>query len=201
MAIAEKWFGGRHKIEHLICIDAGYGIGMGILHNGRVYRGANEISGEIGHMVVDPKGRKCRCGNIGCLETVASGKALERSAKSLALSKMGIKSKGAKALFEAALVGHPQAREILSEAGHYIGMAIANVINLFDPNIVVLNGGLIGSARFLMPNLKKAVQHYVVKSSRNRCVTEISSLGKLAGARGVGMLPLMSYFEIENIQL
>ena len=201
MALAEKWFGGHRDVEHLISIDAGYGIGMGVLHHGRLYRGANEVSGEIGHTVVDPKGRKCRCGNVGCLETVASGKALERIARSLALSKMGIKSKGAKAIFEAALAGHPAARSVLAETGHYIGMAIANVINLFDPDVVVLNGGLTRADQFLMPSLRKAVRRYAVKGAGHLCVTELSTVGLLAGARGAAMLPLREHFEFENIQL
>jgi predicted NBD/HSP70 family sugar kinase len=201
MALAEKWFGGHHEVEHLICIDAGYGIGMGIVHRGRLYRGANEVSGEIGHMVVDPKGGKCRCGNVGCLETVASGKALEREAKDLALHKMGIKTKGARAIFDAAVAGHPRARDILAQTGRYLGTAVANVINLFDPQVVVLNGGLVRADQFLMPELKKAVQRYTVKASAHNCQIQASTVGPLAGACGAAMLPLRSSFEFENIQL
>jgi len=201
MALAEKWFGGRDPEESLICVDLGFGIGMGIMHNGLLYRGTNELSGEIGHTVVDPTGRKCRCGKVGCLETVASGRALGQYAAGLSVVRHGIKTKGAEALYEAALQGDPQARRALADAGQFIGIAIANVITLFDPGTVVLNGGLIEAGDFLVKSLKQSIRRHRLRGAPHTCDIEISRLGKLAGAMGAAMLPLRRYFEFDNIQL
>ena len=200
MAIGELWFGNHGNAEDFICIDAGFGIGMGIMHNGRLYRGANEVSGEIGHTVVDAKGLKCTCGKKGCLETIASGRALGEFARLLNLEKYGIKSKDAKAVFQAAVLGDLKAKKALAKAGESIGIAIANVINLFDPGFVILNGGLTEAGALLIEPLKRSVQAHCVRPFRKNYGIEVSRLGKLAGALGAAMLPLKEFFEFENIR-
>lgn len=200
MALAEKWFGRRDANESFICMDLGFGIGMGIVHNGLLYRGANELSGEIGHTVVDPKGSKCRCGKVGCLEAVASGRTLGELAVRLRLTARGANAAGAKSLHEAALQSDPRARRALADAGRFIGVAIANIISLFDPGTVVLNGGLIGAGEFLTTSLRQSVHRHRLRGAPHACNIEISTLGNLAGAMGAAMLPLRRYFEFDNIQ-
>jgi len=200
MAMAELWFAKRDFESHFICVDLGVGIGMGIVHNGIMYRGSRERSGEIGHTVVEPRGLQCLCGKRGCLETVASGSGLARHAEKINLSKRGIKSKGAKAIYEAAVSGDTQAQEVLTKAGEYIGLAIANVINLFDPDRVILNGGLVTAGNRIVDPLRRAVKAHSMKTTGGGCRVEVSELGQSAGAMGAAMLPLMSFFEFENIK-
>ena len=199
MALAELWFGKHKNSTHFICIDMGIGIGMGIIHNGILYRGSREQSGEIGHTVVEPHGQVCRCGKRGCLERVASGKALSDLSLSVDLEKYKIKCVGAKAIYQAAQAGDVKAKAILRRTGEYIGIAISNVINLFDPDLVILNGGLINAGDLLLDPLKDVIKTNCMNSKTGQVQIEISGLGNLAGAMGAAMLPLEHYFEFENI--
>ena len=200
MAVGELWFAGHSNTENFICIDAGFGIGMGIVHNGRIFRGANELSGEIGHTVVTTNGSKCKCGKKGCLETVASGRALGKLAESLDMKKYKIKSKDAKALHSAAIAGNTKAKNAIAKAGESIGIAIANVINLFDPGFIVLNGGLVNAGDILIEPLKKSVRTHCLGQFQDNCSINVSKLGNLASALGAAMLPMKEFFELENIK-
>ena len=201
MALAEIWCSGRDPSSDFICVDLGAGIGIGIVHNGLIYRGANDISGEIGHTVVEPNGIVCTCGKRGCLETVAGGKALANMAKELVTKKYGIKSKGIEAIQQAAEAGDAHAIQLLEKVGRYIGIAIANVINLFDPAGVVLNGRLVDVGPLFLDSLNETIRANSIGLFDRRCTIEISSLGRWAGALGAAMLPLRCYFEFENIRL
>ena len=201
MALAEKWFGARKWDGNLVCLDLGYGIGMGIIHRGVLYRGANEASGEIGHTVVDTSGPVCHCGKKGCLEAVASGRALGELAAGLKIGRNRAGARGAVALYEAALNGSHPARQALNRAGEHIGIAVANVINLFDPGLVVLNGGLVRAGDLLTGRLRETVEQHRLKGAGRGCRIEISTLGGPAAAMGAAMLPLRTYFEFDNIQL
>jgi len=200
MARGEIWFGGKSAPGNFICIDLGYGIGMGIVQNGLLYCGSNEISGEIGHTVVQPRGQECRCGKRGCLETIASGKALGELAEKLETARYSIKTKGAKAVYEAAVSGDIRAKKALRKAGHYIGIAIANAINLLDPESVILGGGLVRAGSLLVDPVREAVKEHSIGRFNTSCDIEISSLGEYGGALGLAMLPLRRYFEFENIR-
>lgn len=183
-------------------MDMGYGIGMGFVHRGVLYRGTNEVSGEIGHTVVDASGPVCRCGKIGCLEAVASGRALGEVAAGMKIPRdSSARAKSAAALPEAALRGHRPARRALQRAGEHLGIAVANMINLFDPGLVVLNGGLVKAGDLLIDRLMETVDQHRLQRTGRGCRIRISALGDLAGAMGAAMLPLRTYFEFDNIQL
>jgi len=200
MALAEVWFGAAHARKDFICVDLGYGIGMGVVHDGLLYRGANEMSGEIGHTVVRPSGELCRCGKRGCLETVASGRVLDGLAKELPLKKYGVRSKGAQAVCESALAGDRRAARAIRRAGEAIGVAVANVVNLFDPGRVVLNGGLVKAGRPLIEPLRETARALCISPFKKACPVEVSGLGDCAGAMGAAMLPMRSFFEFDNIR-
>lgn len=200
MALAEMWFGDRTR-KSFLCIDLGYGIGMGIIENGVLYQGANGRSGEIGHTIVQPGGHKCRCGKRGCLETIASGRALGEKASEMGITQPCPEKRTAKAVYESAKAGNTKAQEILKQAGQYIGIAIANVINLFDPQAVLLNGGLINAGEMLINPLKETVAQHSISSSDLPCDIEESKVGLDASVLGAAMLPLRAFFEFENIKL
>lgn len=200
-AIAEKWFGGYYHDQNFITMDIGYGIGMGIMFNGVLYRGANEKSGEIGHTVVAPDGITCSCGKKGCLETVAGGRALEKTAQTLPLAKYSITTLGAKAIHEAAQQGDRQAIDILAQSGAYIGMAISNAINLFDPGTVILHGGLVRAGDYLLQSLKQSIHEHAISDKGSSVQIKTSTLGHAAGARGAAMVPFENCFEFDKIEL
>lgn len=197
-ALAELWFGHHKPADHLICLDIGFGIGMGIIHQGVLYRGTHESSGEIGHTVVQFNGMLCRCGKRGCLETVASGRALHDVARRLSLGSKRGGSVGARAIYEAAVAGSERARKVLRQTGEFLGMAIANVANLLDPDLVVLSGGLVDAGPLLVEPLRKAVAAYQIGPHAAPLQVKVSELGPLSGAMGVATLPLRHFFETDG---
>ena len=201
MALAEIWFAKPSRQGNFICVDLGFGIGMGVVHDGLLHRGAGEMCGEIGHTVVQPRGRRCTCSLRGCLETVASGNSLGRLADELPLADYGVTTTGARAVCEAAAAGSLRAKRAVRQAGEYIGMAIANVINLLDPGPVILNGGLVQAGALLVDPIRKAVAQHTMKGANQATRIELSELGLLAGAMGAAMLPLRPFFEFDNIRI
>lgn len=199
MALSEIWFTDCRR-DNFICIDAGFGIGMGIVFSGRLYRGNSELSGEIGHTVVDPRGSRCSCGKRGCLETVASGRALTDLAASMDFSPYGVHGRDARALAEAAAKGCAEAIHALERAGRRIGVAVANAINLFDPGVIILNGGLVQAGGIFVDPIREAVQSHCIGYGGNIPQVQVSTLGLRAGALGASIVPLLRFFEFENIR-
>jgi glucokinase-like ROK family protein len=167
-AIGEKWFGLAKKASELLYISAGTGIGAGIVINNELYRGSRGLAGEIGHMTVDVHGIKCTCGNIGCWEEYASEKALLRYLKnnakeypdSILLSKgcsEGIESLNIFQIIDAAAKGDYLAIAGLENIGYYLGVGVANLINAFNPEFVVIGNVLPLAGDVLMNELRKEV--------------------------------------------
>jgi glucokinase len=160
-ALGEAVFGAGQPYRHLAHFTLGTGIGGGIVIDRRLYTGATGLAGEFGHMVVDPGGPPCGCGNYGCLEAFASGSAIERQARMLAGSRRSerladllatAEDFGADDVARAAEEGDRAAAELLERAGRYLGAGIAGVINALDPEAVTLSGGLLKlGARYLQP--------------------------------------------------
>ena len=201
MALAEIWFGAGGSYPDFICLDLGYGIGMGIVQDGLLYYGAHGFTGEIGHTVVEPGGVRCECGKNGCLETVASGKALETLAANMGCGVRKAGPTGGEALHAAAVTGNLQAKELLARAGRSIGIAAANAVSLFDPGAVILNGGLVQAGPFLVEPLLAAFGKHTLPPYTQNCPVLVSRLGQTAGAQGAAMLPLRHHFEFENLRL
>ena len=150
MALGEYCFGIGKKASNMVCIDIGAGIGAGLISNGQIHHGIHQMEGEIGHTLVLPDGPLCQCGKRGCLELVASGSAILRRAREslkkgekTSISKRTIQLPDREAIriiFQAAEKGDSLASMILQDAGHYLGLAIAAVVNYADPELVVLTG-------------------------------------------------------------
>jgi len=151
-AIGELHYGAGKGMRQLIYITVSTGIGGGIIINGKVYTGSGGMAGEPGHMVIDDKGPQCTCGNKGCWETLASGSALAREARyrinegaatSILEYADGDTDKvNAEAIHEAAKTGDKLANELITQTAYYLGVGLANLINIFNPEIIVLGGGL-----------------------------------------------------------
>ena len=149
-ALSEKLFGLGRELDSFICVLLGSGVSAGIVIHGEVYRGAENFSGEFGHTTIDPNGPPCACGSRGCLEVYASGLALARIGAEEARRAAGrrlLALAGGEAgrvtgelLFEAARQGDRQARAIFRQMGTLLGVGVSNLINLFNPERIILGG-------------------------------------------------------------
>ncbi len=188
MALGELWFGQGRQEKNFVCLDLGFGIGAGIVSNGKLHYGVSETGGEIGHTTVKRHGLRCRCGKRGCLETVASGEAIGRLAN----------RSSASAVAKAARTGESTAKRVIQEAGTYLGIAAANLINLLNPGLLVLNGGLCRMGDLLLEPFTKSLNRHALNRSLAAARIELSALGSRAGAMGAATLALRSCFECET---
>ena len=150
-ALGENIFGAGRGSRQMVYITVSTGVGGGIITDGKLYGGARGSAGEIGHTVIDPSGPVCGCGNYGCLEALASGTAIatrgaEAEARGESERLTRLKERGeritAEAVAEAAEDGDLVCREIYAEAGRFLGIALANLVNLLSPEVIVVGGGV-----------------------------------------------------------
>jgi N-acetylglucosamine repressor len=209
MALGEWWFGAAKNLSNVLVLNIGWGLGLGIVIDGKIYYGRDGFAGELGHIQIIPDGSLCRCGKRGCLETVASGMAIGKSAREKlingAISKLTELCNGkidlidAEMVTNAALGGDTFSIEILEEAGHYLGEGVAHIINIFNPERIILGGGVSQADHFILDPVRAAAlkQSYVPLSDRVEFV--ISKLGANAGALGVAMLATRDIFEVDHL--
>ena len=199
IAIGEKHFGSGKNLRDFIYIDVGMGIGAGIFINGNLYRGSGGSAGEFGHMTIDERGPVCCCGSNGCLEAMASGAAIIQAAR-LAIEK-GVDlrvrelAKGdlnqitLEHIAQAAFQNDALAFRILDEAVSHIGVALADVVNLLNPSVVIFGGGLFRAApQLLLDGLKRPLKQRALEKLAGEVELRVSSLGSEAGALGAARL-------------
>lgn len=209
MTIMEKCFGKEKNKKNFIYLDLGVGIGCAIIYNDRLFRGATNIAGELGHTIVVPNGELCSCGNRGCLETVASGWAINKAIKEkiLAGAKSEIKDLcngdlnrlETDMVFQAFSNGDKLATEVMELATDYLSIGIANLINLFNPESIVFGGHFATLGDFYLVKLKNKIQKYAMPKSFNDTNIIISSLDDNAAVLGATTLVRNSYFHIDSI--
>ncbi len=164
--IGEWWIGHGKKFRNWVMLTLGTGIGGGAIIDNRVYKGQSGSSVEVGHLTIDYRGKKCRCGNTGCLEQYASATALVDLTKSMLRGKNNsslmarIKEEPltARMIYEETVKGDALARKALEEISFYLGIGIAGLVNIFNPEAVVIGGGLSKAHRFIFPIVKKVVE-------------------------------------------
>jgi len=166
-AWGEYCFGAGRGVANLICIIVGTGIGGGIIINGELYTGASGSAGEIGHMTIDINGPRCNCGNVGCLEVLASGEAMAKEARRRI-------AQGARSILVELVEGEPQnitfqlvstaarrgddlAAEIVSHAAAYLGIGVVNLVNIFNPEMIIIGGGMAQTRDMLLDPIRQAV--------------------------------------------
>lgn len=158
-ALAEAGWGAGRNRKRLIYITVGTGIGGGIILDGRLYRGVDEAHPEVGHQVIDPAGPQCTCGFRGCWESLAAGPAmvawLERNAPADYPHRQGLT---AKRICELALEGDALAQQSVETEAFYLGMGLANLINLFTPDAIVLSGSVMKSAALFMDRIRALIR-------------------------------------------
>lgn len=206
MALAEKWFGQARNVDNMICLGVRSGIGLGVVVDGKLFRGVSESAGEIGHMTVDRTGPKCMCGNRGCLQELASGRAIvariKKRMKNGESSKIDKLVKGnwkkitPEIVIQAAKSGDGIALEIAKETGEYLGLAIANIINLFNPELIILAGNLVSAGELILSRIRETVEERALEVPRKVVRITLSELGDNIGALGAAALIMCESEEV-----
>lgn len=189
----EWWLGAGRGAHVLVGLTLGTGIGGGIVFDGELYHGVNDVAGEIGHMTIDSTGRKCKCGNYGCLEQYASGTAiaaraiegLEAGARSIMPEMVGeLKEITAHTVFEAVVKGDPYAAEIMKETARFLGAGVASLINILNPDRIVIAGGVTQAGDHLFLPLRDEVRRRAFRVAAEACQILPAALGPHAGVVG-----------------
>jgi glucokinase len=200
-AYGEYRFGAGRGYRQMLLVTVGTGIGGGIVTDGRLFRGAYGFAAEIGHIIVEPEGPVCGCGNHGCWEQVAAGRAIDRAGRdaaadhpnSLLAELAGGKSSAVDGVMvtEAARRGDDVARGVLALVGRRLGQGIAGLVNVLDPQVVVVGGGAIVAGELLLDPARAAfVDAVEAPGFRPRVPIVAAELGNDAGAVGAAALAL-----------
>jgi len=199
-AWAEARFGAGAGTDDLVLVAVGTGIGGGLVLDGAVYRGTSGFGGEVGHMIVAPDGDPCDCGNRGCLEAMASGSALGRAARAVAAADPGGRLATlaggpqrvtGEIVFQAAKEGDQAAVALFERTGYWLGVGIASLITIFDPDVVVVGGGLAATGDLLLAPARASMERYVFgRAHRDLPPVAPARLGGDAGLVGAATLAL-----------
>jgi len=200
MALAEHKFGAAKGYHHALCLTLGTGIGGGIILDGELFHGSNYAGAEFGHMTICYKGRKCNCGSIGCLEMYASAPAIVEDTKILLhknkksiihkLVKSDLSGLTPKIIFEAERKGDSLATEVINQTCIYLGAGIASAVNLLNPQVVVIGGGVSEGGNNFIKRIEKEVKKRAFPSATKNLKVVKAQLGNDAGFIGAAMLCL-----------
>lgn len=193
--LGEFWCGAAKGGRNVIGMTLGTGIGGGLILDGRLFHGASDVAGEIGHTTIDSTGRRCKCGNYGCLEAYASGPAIAERARealrgdegeSILAGMVGGDSRKitAATVYEAAKRGDLTAREVVRETARFLGAGVANLLNIFNPDTVVLAGGVTQAGDALFQPLRAEVKRRAFKPAVQACRIVPGALPLSAGVVG-----------------
>jgi glucokinase-like ROK family protein len=204
MALGEALFGAGQDVRALAFVYARIGVGAGFVVDGELYRGGSAGAGEIGHTTILPDGGElCRCGNTGCLETLVSEPAIVRLADEIAwqdgqstlsteppYGEEGIIER----ILDAARAGDAATRAMLDERGRYMGIALANLVNTFNPELILLGGVLAQGQDLLLPVIEATMRRRAFANLGRQVRLETTSFGRQAGAVGAAALALNAFF-------
>jgi glucokinase-like ROK family protein len=205
MAVGESRFGSAKGCKNIVAVTLGYGIGAGIIINGELYRGHHAFAGQLGHITVTPSGPICSCGNKGCLQMMASGIAIAASAQRMirsgaeshitSLVDGRIEDISAKEVALAAQEGDKTAMKIMMDAANFIGIAMANVVSLLNPEVVVIGGGISKSGDYLIQEINRIMKERVFSydiSAPRMVVASLEDRGSAIGAATLAFDSLIS---------
>nr|WP_295972697.1 ROK family glucokinase [uncultured Bacillus sp.] len=199
-ALGEMWRGAGMGASHLVCVTLGTGIGGGVIINGAILQGSRGAAGEIGHVTsVAENGARCNCGKTGCLETVASATGIVRLATERVEARRDSSNKltsllketgvlTAKGIFDLARTGDRTAMEVVEEAAHYLGIALANIANTLNPEKIIIGGGVSNARDLLYDPVKRIYDKHVFPFSASATEITLAQLGNDAGVIGAAWL-------------
>ncbi|MEJ2482980.1 MAG: ROK family protein [Gemmatimonadota bacterium] len=195
-ALAERWWGAGLGVDDLVYLKVATGVGAGHIVRGEIYRGATGIAGEVGHLVIDPLGPPCPCGLDGCLTTLVGSRALIERAAALIPenpeSALQEEKLTVQAIVEAALAGDPVARQVVHEAAESLGIAVAGMVSMLNPAMVIVGGGLSRVGDLLLEPLRDVIGRRSLITSVAGTEVRASDLGEQATALGAATLVLQS---------
>ncbi|RDG36978.1 ROK family transcriptional regulator [Streptomyces corynorhini] len=197
MALGERHSGVARTVEHLLFVKIGSGIGSGMQHHGRIYRGAEGCAGDIGHIQIEAGGPVCTCGNTGCLEAYFGGVALARDATAAArsgqspalaerLAERGTLS--AVDVAECATSGDTACVTLIRDGGHRVGQVLATLVSFMNPSMIVIGGGLTGLGYVLLSEIRSVVYKRSLPLATGNLPIVMSELGPRAGVVGAALL-------------
>ena len=197
----EWWLGAARGARHAVTFTLGTGIGGGLVVDGKVVHGASDVAGEIGHITIETNGRRCGCGNDGCLEAYASGTAIARrmteaigaGGESLLAGPGDRGPLTAQAVYEAAASGDALALEVVHDTAKYLGVGVANLINILNPEIVVICGGVTQAGERLFTPLRREVTRRAFKPAVEVCRIVPGELPGTAGVVGAAKIFLETH--------
>ncbi|MDO9534710.1 MAG: ROK family protein [Bacillota bacterium] len=193
-AYGEYVFGAGKDKNNMIFITLGTGIGGGIITDGKLLRGSRGFAGEIGHMIVLPQGPPCGCGKFGCLESFSSGSAIEREGRMLLQEGRssilsGLAGPGsvlsASHVFAAAREGDKEALKIVERAAYFLGLALSFTVNLLNPDVIVMGGGMAHSGEIFFNPVRRCLEEAAIAPAAKMVSLVPSCLGDEAGVKGV----------------
>ena len=192
--LGEWWVGAARGARHVVGMTIGTGIGGGLILDGRIYHGTSDVAGEIGHTTIDSTGRRCACGSYGCLEAYASGPAIaERAREALGSGEESLlpglvggdlSRLTAETVYDAAEAGDTLARLLVRETAHFLGAGVANLLNIFNPEVVVIAGGVTRAGDALFEPLRAEVRRRAFLPAVERCRIVPGELPGTAGVVG-----------------
>ena len=192
--LGEWWVGAARGSRNAIGITIGTGIGGGLILDGKLYHGASDVAGEIGHTTIDTEGRRCKCGNYGCLEAYASGPNIALRAveeiQAGAVSRLPSLVSGdlrkitAQTVYQAAKDGDELALEVVNDTARFLGVGIGNLLNIFNPEVVVVCGGVTLAGDHLFVPLRREAARRAFKPAVEACRIVPGALGGTAGVYG-----------------
>lgn len=193
-ALAEKEYGAAQECSSMIYVSAGIGIGVGILLNKHLYKGFAGFAGEFGHTMIQANGKKCSCGSRGCWELYAS----EQSLLELAQQQLDHLSKPGQPIELNQLIDSAQEEDadvigIFQQVGHYLGLGIANLLNTFNPEAIIIGNNLARAKQWIEPPLRRAVQENALVYHQNHVRLQFSELGLYSNSLGAASM-VISHF-------
>jgi glucokinase len=195
-AWGEFRFGAGSEVEHLVFVTLGTGVGGGVITHGVLLRGAQGAGGELGHVTIQATGPRCNCGNHGCLEALASGTAIGRRARKVAnerpasaLGRLAIEREVlGEDVTELAREGDEAAISILEETGTWLGIGLAGFVNVFNPEVVAVGGGVVKAGEYILPPARREVHLRARSPSRDLVEIKEATLGAESGVLGAAAL-------------
>ncbi|MFL7792345.1 MAG: ROK family protein [Anaerolineae bacterium] len=199
-AMGEHLFGAGRGTQHMIYVTVSTGIGSGLILDGKLYHGATSMAGEIGHTTIIPDGPRCGCGNYGCLEALASGTAIARQARERVaqgaptliadLAEGDPERITARLVAQAADQGDAAAQQIIAEAMTYLGIGMANLVNLFNPQVIIIGGGLANIGDSLFEPVWHVIEQRAFRAAAQAVRIVPAELGDDVGVLGAAAVAL-----------
>jgi N-acetylglucosamine repressor len=186
IALGESWFGDHGPLESMLVVNIGRGVGAGLVMNGNLYHGSDDIAGEVGHMTIDLHGDVCECGNRGCLQTFITGPAIARRAQH---------ELSGEQMYELAVSGDENILSVFKETGEIIGVGLTNLIHIINPEKIVLSGGVTKSKKLILPEIRKTIEERALTPKAKQTAVSISKLGDDATLKGAVALLLVDLFD------